>query len=139
MQGGTIHALTARRAQIRKRWEAFLRIEPVASPLVNPDTLVFGIDGALRDIFAHLKAGADEPPAPPRECACGRNPLHAFYVAGEQALLESLVLVQAERKPHLAPEERDRDFAELRHAIRHVAHREMDMFASICQLRPKND
>lgn len=136
MQGETIHALTSRRAQIRARWESFLRIEPVASPLANPDTLVFGINDALKEIFAHLRKGADAPPAAPRECACGRNPLHAFFVAGEQALLESLVLVQA-GQPKLTPAERDRDFADLRHAIRHIAHREMETFASICQLPPK--
>lgn len=138
MQGDTLHALSRRRAQIRDRWESFLRIEPVASPLANPDTLVFGIDGALKEIFAHLRKGVDEPPGSPRECACGRNPLHAFFVAGEQALLESLVLAQAEY-PGLSPETRDRDFAELRHAIRHVAHREMDTFASLCQLPPKTE
>ena len=54
MHEKTIRALQARRAQIRTRWEALLRIEKVTTPLANPDTLVFALDQSLDDIFTAL-------------------------------------------------------------------------------------
>lgn len=138
MHDDFIRVLTHRRALICDRWEALLRVEPVVSPLGHPDTLVFGIRGAMREIFALMRsppAGGEEPPA---TCACGRNPLDAFYRAGEQALLEALVLAQAEHRD-LTPAQRDASFAELRWAIRHMKHREISALASLCQLEPKPD
>ncbi len=130
-----ITALTARQARIQQRWRDFLHLEPVASPLGDPKTLVFGIEGYLREVFAllwHPPADLAEETA---ECACGRNPLRGFFVAGEQALLETLVLEQAGR-PVLARGDRARDAAELRRAVRHVAHRELSALAGLCRLPP---
>lgn len=130
-------ALTQRRAQICARWEALLRGEPVASPLGHPDTLVFGIRDAVREIVAAMRTPPNEPTPEPADCTCGRNPLQAFYRAGEQALLETLVLIQAEHGA-LSPAQRDTTFAELRRAIHHVKHREIGALAAVCQLEPKS-
>jgi hypothetical protein len=127
-----VHALASRRAEIRERWETFLRLEPVASPLVHPDTLAYGIPGALREIIARLWSPSVENPEEHVECACGRNPLQAFYTAGEQAMLEALVLVQA-TQPALAAGERAATVEELRRAVRFVAHRDIAALAGVCQ------
>lgn len=136
MQEELIRALRSRRAQIRTRWEAFLRVEPVPSPLGNPDTLAFGIDDSLTEIFQLLRQPPGESPWPPPHCTCGQNPLQAFYLAGEQALLETLILVQA-GFVGLEPAARDQSFASLRHAIRHIAHREISVMAGLCQKHPE--
>jgi hypothetical protein len=130
-----ITALTARHARIQQRWREFLRVEPVASPLGDPKTLVFGIEGYLREIFALLWHPPADLPDEPADCACGRNPLRGFFVAGEQALLETLVLEQSGR-PTLARGDQSRAAAELRRAVRFVAHRELSALAALCQLPP---
>lgn len=127
-----LRALNQRRAQIADRWEALLRVEPVTTPLGHPDTLVFGIRDALKEILTQVRQPSLEPAPPPVQCVCGRNPLNAFYRAGEQALLEALVLEQA-RQPGLTPADRDSSFAELRSAIDHVKNREIGALASLCQ------
>lgn len=127
-----LRALNQRRAQISDRWEALLRVEPVTTPLGHPDTLVFGIRDALKEILTQVRQPSPEPPPPPVQCVCGRNPLHAFYRAGEQALLEALVLEQV-RHQALTPAQRDSSFAELRSAIDHVKNREIGALASLCQ------
>lgn len=130
-----ITALTARHARIQQRWREFLRVEPVASPLGDPKTLVFGIEGYLREIFGLLWYPPADLPEEQADCACGRNPLRGFFVAGEQALMETLVLEQAGR-PALARGDRAQDAAELRRAVRFVAHRELSALAGLCQLPP---
>jgi len=127
-----VQALSSRQIEIRDRWETFLRLEPVASPLAHPDTLVFGIDGALREIFALLWKPKVEAGKGAVACACGRNPLEAFFVAGEQALLEVLVLVQT-GQPRMAAADRSKAVDDLRCAVRHVAHRETSLIAGLCQ------
>jgi hypothetical protein len=128
-----ITALTARHVRIQQRWRDFLRVEPVASPLGDPKTLVFGIEGYLREIFAllwHPPADEEEESA---DCGDGSNPLRGFFVAGEQALLETLVLEQFGR-PTLARGDHSRAAAELRRAVRFVAHRELSALAGLCQM-----
>jgi hypothetical protein len=137
MQTDLLQELAAQRHSIRQRWEQYLRIEPVASPLGHPDTLVFGIRGALREIFALLRDPPAAPADPLTPCPCGKDPLHAFFVAGEQALLESLVLLQAHR-PAIDAARCRTDIEELRHAVRHVAHREMSALARLCQASPSS-
>ena len=132
MQAALIRTLSARRAQIRARWEAFLRIERVNTPLANPDTLVYLFDDTLKEVFAMLQ----EPPARrspgPLEPASGNNPLIAYFIAGEQALLEALILAQA-GSPSLDPAVRDTELAELKSAIRTIARRELGTWDGLCQ------
>ena len=130
MNSEFIKALQARRKAIRDRWEEFMRLEPVPSALSNPDTLAFGIDWTLDEILAHLRQPQRKPaPAP---VADESNPLWAYYRAGEQALLEALVLIQADRA-HLEAGERDAAFAELRRAIRMHAREEMEALAGVAR------
>lgn len=125
-------ALLQRRTDIRGRWMELLFIEPVNSPLANPHSLIFMLDRTLDEIFAAL--ARNEPPRPVAlpECKCGRNPYLAYFRAGIQALHEALVLIQA-RESRLDPAGRDRAFAELDGAIRRIARREIETFASLCQ------
>lgn len=142
MQESFIHDLRVRRTEIHARWEALLRTERVNTPLANPDALVHLIDWTLDQIFAGLRhagtrrrhdartAAAEARP----ECPCGRNPLLAFFLAGEQALLETMVLLQASAgKPD--PVERDEQLADLYHAIREISRREIESFCAVCQHR----
>lgn len=132
MQEEIIRALEQRRAPIRIRWEALLRIEKVTTPLANPDTLVFGLDQSLDEIFARLRQ-----PALPASCAKPihadeTNPWYAYFRAGEQALLETLVLTQAEM-PALDPAARDSDFSELKQVIHYLTQREVAAWIAICK------
>ncbi len=124
MEAAFIHSLRAQRARIRTRWEAFLRIEKVNTPLANPDALVFLFNQTLDEVFATL----DHPPtrhsSPPVEAPSGKNPLIAYFRACEQALLEALILAQAEAR-HLDPRQRDADVAELKHVVQTIARREI--------------
>ena len=124
MQETFIRALEGRRAQIRTRWETFLRIEKVSTPLANPDTLVYLFDQTLNEVFHALigppPARAVAPPLSARDT----NPLYAYFVAGEQALLEALILIQAGAR-ELDPKERDADVAHLRHIMHKIARRDI--------------
>lgn len=132
MQGKIIRALEERRAQIRARWEALLRIEKVTTPLANPDTLVFGLDQSLDEIFAMLH----QPPShigdkdAPQETS--PSPWRAYFRAGEQALLETLVLTQSEMQS-LDPAARDTSFGKLKQVINNLTQREIGAWAAICQ------
>lgn len=142
MQEALLHGLEAQRRKIHGRWETLLRTERVNTPLAYPDSLVHLIEWTLDEVMAALRAmpprrrgdrhhahGAARP-----ECPCGRNPLLAFFLAGEQALLEALVLEQAARIS-IDPVERDAALAELYQAIRTIARREVGAFCSVCQHR----
>ena len=135
MSPGTTNALDAQRAEIKARWVALLHIEPVNTPLANPDMLVFLIDDTLTAVFNALR----EPPRTrkrpkPPGCACGRNPFMAYYAAGRQSLLEALVLAQS-KFPGLDPAVRDRDAHVLEHIIRTVIGSEIESFGTVCQHR----
>jgi hypothetical protein len=142
MQDPFVRVLSARRPQIRARWEALLRIERVNTPLANPDALVFMIDWTLDEVFAALRTPqarrravrAAEIAAARAECPCGRNPLLAYFAAGEQALEEALVLAQAEM-PALDPLERDSAFTGLKLTVREISRREIESFCAVCQYR----
>ncbi len=137
MEEKFIRTLDARRAQIRGRWEAFLRIERVNTPLANPDTLVYLFAQTLDEFFALLR----NPPvrhlpatvAPASE----KNPLVAYFTAGEQALLEALVLAQAESRD-LNPVERDADVAELKRVVQRIARREIGAWEGVCRSGKSN-
>ncbi len=142
MQELWVHALEARRGEVRSRWEDLLRTERVNSPLANPDALVHLIDPTLAEIFTSLLhpssrrkvVHAADFSAVRAKCVCGRNPYLAYFVAGEQALLEALVLAQAEGPP-LDPAARDAAVQELYGVMRASARREIESFCSLCQYR----
>lgn len=138
MEPALVQDLRRQRKQIRRRWETFLRLEEFTTALANPDTLVFGVDRSLNEIFAGLLRPARVRPlsGPGPECGCGRNPLRAYYRAGEQAVLEALVLAQA-RRTTLAAAERDREFAEVKAVVTALARRDIDALARVCQLEPE--
>ena len=136
MQEGVVHALRDQRAQIHVRWETLLRTERVTSPMANPDTLVYLIDSTLDELFSALPT-LDSTRRHHRgstECPCGRNPLLAYFHAGEQVILEALVLIQAVT-PNLIPADRDAAVAELQGLIRLLANREIKAFCAVCQYR----
>jgi hypothetical protein len=124
MQEAFIRTLSARRVQIRARWEAFLRIERVNTPLANPDALVYLFDQTLDEVFAKLRDPSPRHTLGPLEPASGKNPLVAYFIAGEQALLEALVFAQADSQ-ELDPAERDADLATLKSIMRTIARRDI--------------
>lgn len=141
MQDELVRALRARRAEIHARWEALLRIEKVNTPLANPDALVFMIDWTLDECLATLRPlqiqrrnGNSSSALPKAYCPCGRNPLLAYFAAGEQAIEEALILEQANSSA-LDPLQRDEAFAELKSTVREIARREIEAFCSVCQFR----
>lgn len=139
VQTALLFQLRERRDRIRRQWEALLRVEPVATPLGHPDALVHLIDWSLDEIFAALAN-----PLPPQldeetdcgqpVCPCGRNPLLAYFGAGQRALQEGLILAQAASAP-LDPEERDRSMRRLVQVVRRLARRETEAFCGVCQSR----
>lgn len=141
MQDTLLGALRAQRPQIRSRWAALLRVEPVGTPLGHPDALVHLIDWTLDEVFAGLSdllANASSPRQETAEvqCLCGRNPLLTYFSAGEQATREGLVLAQV-GTPALDPVERDTSLAELNYVVQQIARREIDAFCGVCQFRQR--
>lgn len=136
MEESLVQPLQARRAEIRSRWSDLLHVERALSPLAHPDTLAFLLDETLENIFTGLSSAVGQKnPAPawPR-CACGLNPYLRFYVAGELALLEALVIIQAEIHMRDA-NARDRAVLELYAVVRRFACNDVELFCSLCQLR----
>lgn len=140
MEESLVRSLRARRANIRSRWNDLLRVEGALSPLAHPDTLVFLLDETLEKILSGLNSPGGEvnpgtlgaAPAWPR-CDCGRNPYLRFYLAGEHALLEALVLIQAEI-PVRDATARDLAVLELYEVVRRFARDDVELFCSLCQL-----
>jgi hypothetical protein len=87
--------LHAQRTPLKAEWRCRLRIEPVSTPLANPDTLVYLMDETLTQLEALVR---DRPASrwlrlrkthlePLRSlCPCGLNPLLAYFVTGVEAL-----------------------------------------------------
>lgn len=142
MQELLMHSLRGQLPQIRQRWEALLHVEPVNTPLAYPDAVVHLLDWTLDEIFSALSslssrrrvARKTSHPGEHPECPCGRNPLLAYFAAGEQAMREALVLAQA-ALPVLDPVERDASLHELDHVFHQIAHREIESFCGVCQYR----
>ncbi|ACB74983.1 hypothetical protein [Opitutus terrae] len=139
MTPGFLEALCARQPQIREHWAVLLRIEPANSPLALPDTLVHLIPDSVQKILAAVgkrspgkltlqTAHAIQVPV----CGCNRNPYLAYFKAGEQALLEAAVTLQAEQPLHRSTEQ---DLAELVAATRRFAAEEIEAFCGICTHR----
>jgi hypothetical protein len=142
MQESLVNSLRFHTPQIHARWEALLRIEPVTTPLGYPDALAHLIDWTMEEIFSGLTTLSSRRRFSRRtvtgearpECPCGRNPLLTYFAAGEQAMREALILVQA-ATPELDPIERDASLAELDVVFRQIARREIEAFCGICQHR----
>ncbi len=142
MQSDLVSAVKGRRAEIRTRWEALLRVERVHTPLAHPDTLIHLIDGTIDEVLKRLvqrlgQKGVSRPAsydAIRHSCVCGRNPLLAYFRAGEQALLEAVVLAQSET-PCIDPAERSLAVAETFFVIRRLAQSEIESFCAVCQYR----
>lgn len=138
VQENLVHNLRGRRLRIRARWEALLKTERIATPLGRPEFLVYLIDETLDEIFRALHdTGAApqslETSAPPHRarCECGRNPFLAYFLAGEQAVLDELIhaqseAVQTDRAVNITA------VAELSTLVRHLARREVETFCSLC-------
>jgi hypothetical protein len=139
MQELLVEALHGRRPAIKSRWADLLRIERANTPLAHADTLVHLLDETLDKVLAALRSHpfAGEPSSlsdvgSRAQCDCGRNPFLQFYVAGERALLEALVLAQADL--HLRePKTRDLAVLELYLVVRHFARSDVGVFCSVCQ------
>lgn len=143
MAAELLAALAGRRPEIRAQWEALLRTEPFPTPLGQPDALVHLIEPTLDEFFIALARALDRPsgltaytPSTRPTCPCGRNPLLAFFIAGEQALHEALILSQAAAGP-MNPAKRDFGFHTLAATLRQIAHREVDALCSVCLTRPE--
>jgi hypothetical protein len=142
MQESLVRSLRSRLPDIRAQWEALLHAEPVKTPLAYPDSLIHLLDWTLEEIFQGLatlpvRRGATRKASSPNErhpCPCGRNPLLAYFAAGEQAVREALVLAQV-ATPALDPIERDMALIELDLVFRHIARREIESFCGVCQHR----
>lgn len=125
-----VDGLRERRAETKARWIALLNIEPVTTPLANPGTLAFMIDDSLDGVYSALA----EPRAPRATKSAAsshsHNPFVAYFLAGKQALLEALVLVQAQGAGDR--NHRDAAVAELGAAIEAVVGGEVDAFGQVC-------
>jgi hypothetical protein len=134
-----LRALRRRRSFIAERWERLLRLERVNSALANPDALVYLIPKSIELILGSLAKALPPAGAPARSirlpgCECGKNPYLAYFVAGEQALMEAIVLIQAELPPSTT---KGTDLAELHTAVRRLALSEIDALCGICAHRGK--
>ena len=144
MQECLIRALSSRRRLIHRRWEDLLRMERAETPLANPEALVHLIDWTLEKIFGRLhgKKAPFSVGLPPRaealraHCSCGRNPFFKHFLAGEQALLEALVLAQKE-DPNLDPVLRDSAVAELYLVVNELGRCEVELLCSLCENPPR--
>lgn len=145
-----LRALHARRPTIRRQWENLLRLEKPTNGLAHPDTLVRLIDWTLDETFAELgypnkragrrRATRLRPPGYQHvrgACGCGQNPLIEYFLAGERALLEALILAQTEVDTPAAASAATRQTTatELHFIVRHIAQREVALFCSLCQFR----
>ena len=143
MQPELLGALRARQMDIRARWTELLQVEPVNTPLAHPEALAHLIEWTMADIFRDLTNGRrlrlaehDTGTSNRALCACGRNPLLAYFDAASQAWHEALVLAQS-TDPLLDPVERDASLEELNRVLHVVARHEIEAFCGVCQHRAK--
>ncbi len=135
-----LQQLRARTIDIGERWRALLHIEPVSGPLANPDALSHAIPQTIDQVLAMagrrlrspLSLHAARRHLPP--CSCGHNPYRAFFVAGEQAMVESAIHIQFNQSPEARSQ---MDLVELIYAVRHLAKTEIDTFCSVCTYQGK--
>jgi hypothetical protein len=125
---------------IKTCWEVLLRSQEAASPLGNPDALIFMMDGTLDAWFGALDSAeprrwlARHPPLcrPLADtCPCGRNPLLRYFEAGEEALLAIAGKVLEEFETGAG--EGDGFLAELQLAFHYLAQQELQVFCDLCR------
>jgi hypothetical protein len=131
-----LRSLREQRFSLCRRWEALLRVEPVNTPLALPDALTLLIPDSVESILRELaRPGSgkltlnDARGIKLPVCGCNRNPYLAHFRAGEQAFLETVVLIQVEVMPS---DRRQEDLADVVRAIRALAGSEIDTFCSLC-------
>ena len=109
-----------------------LRAEPVASPLASPDTLVFLMDETLDQLTAALRTRSlrvwlrrNQAVVAPLQgqCACGINPLLAYYTTGRLALCE------------VAGEQLGPAFAEILLLYHTLAQKDIEALCGVCRLQ----
>jgi hypothetical protein len=126
---------------VKTCWEVLLRVEPPASPLGNPDTLVFMMDATLDAFFAALHSRT------PRRwlahhpllcgtldgtCPCGRNPLLTYYLTGEQAVL-AIAAQALDKASHISAPEQERLLADVQLSFHYLAQHELQTFCDLCR------
>jgi hypothetical protein len=145
MHESWVAALHAQRREIHRRWEALLRLDRADGPLAEPDNLVHLIDWTLDEVLCEIRRrktsrrGETPPPAIATlraGCQCGHNPLFNHFIAGEQAMLEALIQLQA-GDPSLLTHHRSTAVVELYVAIHAIAMREFELLCSLCAKRPQ--
>lgn len=132
-----VQALQAQQSAIRRRWETLLRAEPARSALADPDILVRLFEVTLGELFTRLQARPAPRSAPDGAvysriragCGCGRNPLVTYFLAGEQALLETLAALDGTGAGAGTAA------VELHFVLRQIARQEVESFCSLCQHR----
>lgn len=68
------------------------------------------------------------------DCPCGLNPLMAYFVTAEDALLE-LFFLGGKEGLELDSSERVQELAQARDALHRVARQELEAFCAVCQHR----
>lgn len=132
MQESVLSQLRSRRTEILNRWESLLRIEPIHTPLANPDALVHLMGITLDEVLASLASNGLVSDRPPAQCHCGKHPLLSYFRAGQQALLESLVLVQAGDSKQ-TQDERNEALRRLKCVLNDIIWREIGDFQGVCR------
>jgi hypothetical protein len=142
MSPDILKELCDRQAAIRDRWERLLRLEPVRSALALPDTLVHLIPESMGTIFRMLAKRRESPitleaarAIPLPICGCSRNPYLAYFTAGEQAIVEEIVLIQSS---HPTASHSPQEIATAIRATRRLAASEIDTFCSVCVHRAES-
>ena len=139
MDAALVSSLEASRPYTRARWAALLRAERITTPLANPEILSRLFDSTLDEFYSLLRSHHQPHATAPAAtyevmrttCACGRNPFLAYFIAGERALLDTLIVVERN-----APEKSATAATEIYLMIRRIARREVEMLCSLCQFRP---
>ncbi len=148
MQATTLRLLKTLLLNVRRHWEVRLRAIPPSSPLANPNTLVFMMDRTLNEVFhqparkKHVVAERQLEPLSPHHraelCACGLNPLLAYFETAERALNECGADLQSEFAPDLR-EEFDQRLSQAKRNLALIAQREVESLCGSCRRRSDRD
>jgi len=145
MHDSFLRALQTHKPQLRRRWEELLRAERVTSGMAHPDHLVYLMDWTLEQLLSELRQARFRrhldgrmKPSQRQACACGKNPLLAYFSACEQAVVEILFLAEGELS-NLSSIERGASLEDLKRAIHEVARRDIEAFCAVCQSRERQE